>query len=1031
MKHTFFFLLFFSCFFNIHAQQKNSVQQLLDKGVYFIKTKEYTKANEKLKSAVDIIEKIGSSNDTSLADCLSYLAYSYLLLNNKPLALKNYTKAYNIYVQNNSTEHLNFKGVLYNIARINYEIKNYNDAEKYYLNYLDILKMSESDPNEYLEAIIDLISIYYNTSQKQILELYLKKIITIYPKSDSLNYFKYLFQLANTCLENINYNDAENYFKLVIDFNKNNFKDKDYLFNKQFIEGSYANLKFEQGKYTEAEEIFLQNIETIKLIKDNNLIDESGPLYNLALVYQKLRNYEKAKSYCFQAMNVQKKKSSENSKLYAMLKIALASIKKDNHENLIEVIKLINEALLILRNKEGEYGMNYVNAVQNLANVYCLQNEFKKAIPMYLEVINKRKKILGINHPEYAKALSNLGAAYSDMGDIKNSKTYFTETLKIYNSTYNEGAEQLTSIYDNLAIQFEKEKDTLKHLAFELKSMKSLNRGNINNLIALSENEKLKYLQDVNVYFDQFKSTLFKYGQKDSLYLEEAYNNEMQNKSFTLKSSLEIRNRVLKSGDTSLISIYEMLISKKEILSKNYSLPSDLRRVDLSNIESDVEDLEKKMTKKTILYPYINQPLKYTYKDVKKKLKADEVAIEFISFRYYNKTFTDSIIYGALILKPDCIKPKFVYLFEEKKLQSLLSNIDGISTSNFINNLYLQSGNGQKLYNLIWLPLDTLLKQTKTIYVSSSGLLHKIAIGAIPYSDTTTISDSYNVQIIGSTADLINAEIFGTQSDSIKEAFIFGGINYDIAKVSQIETNQQKNSKSSNYIPIDSTRGNSGNWKYLNGTKKEAEDIFTQFSLGNIFATIYYDSSATETLFKNLRIDKKCILHIATHGYFYPDLPSPEKITIKDENKSEFKVSKNPLFRSGLIFAGANSAWSNSSYDLKFPDDGILTSYEVSNLDLRNVNLVVLSACETGLGDIKDSEGVFGLQRSFKLAGVKNIIMSLWKISDEKTRELMQLFYKNILNGKTINVGFNLAQKDMKNKYPNSPYYWSSFILLQ
>jgi CHAT domain-containing protein len=136
------------------------------------------------------------------------------------------------------------------------------------------------------------------------------------------------------------------------------------------------------------------------------------------------------------------------------------------------------------------------------------------------------------------------------------------------------------------------------------------------------------------------------------------------------------------------------------------------------------------------------------------------------------------------------------------------------------------------------------------------------------------------------------------------------------------------------------------------------------------------------------------------------------------------KDSDNPLFRSGLIFAGANKTIKTENQD-----DGILTAYEISNLNLSGAKLVVLSACETGLGDIIASEGVFGLQRALKIAGAKNILMSLWKVPDIQTKELMSLFYENIFKGKSILTALQDAQTEMSKKYP--PYYWAAFKLLE
>jgi CHAT domain-containing protein len=134
------------------------------------------------------------------------------------------------------------------------------------------------------------------------------------------------------------------------------------------------------------------------------------------------------------------------------------------------------------------------------------------------------------------------------------------------------------------------------------------------------------------------------------------------------------------------------------------------------------------------------------------------------------------------------------------------------------------------------------------------------------------------------------------------------------------------------------------------------------------------------------------------------------------------------MMRSGLLFAGANKFWGKPN-DNQTTEDGILTANEISNLDLSACELVVLSACETGLGKIQGSEGVFGLQRAFKIAGVKNIIMSLWKVPDAQTAELFDVFYEECFRGKSIHEAFKIAQSKMKAKY--SPYYWAGFVLLE
>ena len=229
-----------------------------------------------------------------------------------------------------------------------------------------------------------------------------------------------------------------------------------------------------------------------------------------------------------------------------------------------------------------------------------------------------------------------------------------------------------------------------------------------------------------------------------------------------------------------------------------------------------------------------------------------------------------------------------------------------------------------------------------------------------------------------------------------------------------------------------------GKFCYLLGTESEAKKIKQLCEANSINTIAVTGENATESSVKELSGKKEpFILHIATHGYFFPNPEKHRKDNTQqhylESEKKNFtnRWSNEQLLRSGLIFAGANKVWGKPIYaSIDSPEDGILTSYEISNLDLSNCQLVVLSACETGLGDINGSEGVFGLQRAFKMAGVKNIIMSLWKVPDAQTSELMTLFYNYCFAGKNVHDALQAAQTDMKKK-GYAPYYWAAFKLLE
>jgi CHAT domain-containing protein len=169
------------------------------------------------------------------------------------------------------------------------------------------------------------------------------------------------------------------------------------------------------------------------------------------------------------------------------------------------------------------------------------------------------------------------------------------------------------------------------------------------------------------------------------------------------------------------------------------------------------------------------------------------------------------------------------------------------------------------------------------------------------------------------------------------------------------------------------------------------------------------------------------ILHIATHGFFFPDPEQNADNRLGEDNA--LRWSDNPLLRSGLALASANAAWTGQSAPGRF-EDGIATAYEISHINLSNTKLAVLSACQTGLGDIKGSEGVYGLQRAFKMAGVDYLLVSLWQVPDQETAEFMEAFYSAWLGGKTIHQAFAKAQKKMRKKY-RDVYKWGAWVLVE
>jgi CHAT domain-containing protein len=357
-----------------------------------------------------------------------------------------------------------------------------------------------------------------------------------------------------------------------------------------------------------------------------------------------------------------------------------------------------------------------------------------------------------------------------------------------------------------------------------------------------------------------------------------------------------------------------------------------------------------------------------------------------------------------------------------------------------INALYAQRAPASKqksLYELIWQPLENHLKGINTVYCSPAGLLHRLNLAAIPDANGTFFSDQRQVVLMGSTRQLVIPSS-GLQQIT-HDAYLAGGIRYDNESTTAAYANGGASSRSSERLdqttfqPDSASIMRGGVLDYLPATAMEVHEItqvLTQAMISTKVDTGFY---ATEEAFRQLGIDKPSprIIHLATHGYFFPD---PVDQTPKAGNFSAqgsvFKKSEQPMIRSGLIMAGAKQAWLTGHHPAGL-DDGILTAYEISQMNLSNTELVVLSACETGLGDIVGNEGVFGLQRAFKIAGAKYLIMSLWKVDDRSTREFMTAFYKHWLTGEqTIPQAFRDTQREMRVKRPGA-YDWAGFVLIE
>ncbi|MBK6524676.1 MAG: CHAT domain-containing protein [Crocinitomicaceae bacterium] len=762
-------------------------------------------------------------------------------------------------------------------------------------------------------------------------------------------------------------------------------------------------------------------------------------LTNLGTVYTSLANYPKAIEYHNQCAALSLETNNVSGLANAYNNLGIVFFYQGNYQ---KALKSYEDALQIRRSTNSITGVT--SSLTNIGIIYKRLHRYDDALKCYFEArtLALEKNIL----PVIVTSLNNIAAVYFQKWELETALDYLNQSLSLQTNEGNLPVKSSTlvsiaSIYFELSrtdealafcqealsiaqlVNAEREVNTALALLVKLfmnqkkyndaetisaEIMESNRKFLEMNFAIMTEGEQEEYVKTIKGDFDvKFSIALDRKDANPSL-CGSAFNDAIYLKGILLKSSTATRNAILSSGDSILIEKYqEWIILKRQITKKSGANQSTLL------LEQRADSLERYLVQSSQALSEFKNLQNQSWLDVKSSLKKNQAAIEIIQFEKKSFAPADTgkqIVYCALIVTQNSEFPEMIELFNESELINLIGSLPS-NNLNFIEGLYGKKSEAKRaLYDIIWKPMEEELDGIKTIYISPSGLLHKISFASLSRENDVFLCDQFQFQNVTSTAKIISPDQFGFDANSTTT--IFGGIEYN----------------------TDSTAREV--WSYLEGTKTETETIDQILENKNYPVNYLTNLSATESEFKN-RASGSSVLHIATHGFFFPD---PEQSSQQDqlvivEDVTDFRGSargytdylenKNPMMRSGLVFAGANNVWSTETSK---EDDGVLTAEEVVDIDMRNTQLVVLSACETGLGDIKGSEGVYGLQRAFKMAGVKFIIMSLWQVPDKETSEFMTLFYKRLIKLKDLQKAFAQTQKIMRTKY--DPYYWAAFVLI-
>lgn len=846
-------------------------------------------------------------------------------------------------------------------------------------------------------------------------------------------------------------------------FASNDTKDME---ERGYTQNRNGELFMASNKYHLAETSFIAAKVAYETAKNNGL-DYAQVLSNLGLLYQSNGRLNKAKDPIDKSLEI--RKTEKNKGMYAVslnnkgvllkdlgdytsaekyLKDAITILKTDTNTNLslallhnnlamvyADMAKLnlaeaeMNTAIDYASKSLKENASNFIKLQINQANIFRLQKKYEDAEKLYLKAIEVKEKKLGA-HPDLASLKRGLAMLYMEMGKTNEVEKLLNSAVDINKRKLGEKNPATLSAMQDLGNFYRVTNDSKK--ALELLNTVTQHKKNIygenhpnyiqsledlaliqwqnaqideakinynavinntQNYIntffnSLNENEKTLYWEKTTSRMQRYFSFAIDISDKQPEIITSLYNAIINTKGFLLNNSSKIRSVISQSNDKELTKAYNDWLETKENLNMAYQLSKDEiaeEKINVDSLQKKADELERVLSQKSALFSESQSKKVIQAEDIIKALTEDEAVVEVGEVNEFKSSFTGKAFYIAIVLSNK--GTTLVRLGEAKLIDEAVKQFREKTINRKSEN---------EAYALTWKLLDEKINTFKKIYLSVDGAYHQLSINALKDLSGKYLLDKYSLQFVGNTKDVIAIKQNAAIIKKPESVFMIGNPIY----------------------------GKNNVIAQLPGTEAEVKNIKKILAPSKIQTTVLIGSQATESEIK--KIVSPSVLHVATHGYFLADLSEVEgnKILGVDVNVAK----QNPLLRSGLLLADCENVF-NEEYHPANADNGVLTAYEALSLHLDNTDLVVLSACETGLGSVKQGEGVYGLQRSFLIAGAKSIIMSLWSVSDDATMELMTLFYTNYSKSGNKQQAFNDAQKQLKLKY-KEPFYWAAFVML-
>ena len=977
---------------------------------------EYNRALDLGLECLVIREKTLGTQHPDYAQSLNNVATVYMRIGEYAKALELQLECIGIIGEVFSIEHPNYALVLSNLSSTYGLLGDYDQALKLNLESLDLReKIYGKEHPDYASSLNNLSEIYSELGDyAQALKLNLECLHLfekIYGKEHP-NYALSLNNLASTYSSLGDYDQAVELSLECVSLREKTCgkEHPDYASSLSDLACYYSDL----GDYARALEISSECL----LLREKNLgkehPDYTISLNILSLTYSKFGNFNKALELQKQSVDLREKIHGKEHPDYAVSLNNLAQIYSDLGDY-AQALKLNLECLNLFEKIYGKEHPKYALSLNNLAGTYSFFGDNALALNMNIESLDLREKIHGKEHPDYARSLNNLAVTYSDLGDYAQALELNLECLSLYEKLLGKEHPDYARSLNNLALtyssiaDFNSAYDAIMQWLEWSSGRLIANESNLNT--GLREEHYAAHLEGLQMAMQiaQLADKPFPY----------AY--WLSARSRDLGTAQILSRAVASSEDAELIAVLDEMRRINSQLSQLeeqvYEKPQ--LRAFMDELQTQSALLERRLMQESAVYAALQKQISVA--DLAGVLNAGEVFVDIMPLEPSQVDSTYS--YVAFVLSSGDTVPEIVELGPGGFLDSKYSVY-----SSYTQDLRDPEVFGGACFDIYWEPLLSSLGDADRVYYCPDGVYAKMNPGVFyDPNKSSYVLDELDIRLVSSGTDLVRQregfyELLSAGEDASLSALLLGDPKFDLEEGWRSGNESLAFERDIRAVLNDTlTRGTS--ISRLPGTRTEVEGLSATLKSGGYQVETLMDKRASEARLK--QADLVDVLHLATHGYFLENVKREfDEFGMQQGGRSQ-AVQENPMHRSGLLLAGAENT--RRGEDISGTENGWFSAQEASGLNLLGTDLVVMSACETGKGDIQNGRGVFGLQRAMRAAGAESVVMSLWSVDDDATSALMQSFYGHWLNGLSTPDALKMAQDDLRQKRPH-PYYWGAWV---